>query len=224
MATLKNPQMQIPGGYTFLEPATKWQPPPFSSLDSITSQLIAHRKGRPDLIQKYGWHLDPAVVLQEVMNYNIALCQSRGWTDYLVGEADARPFHPAPRRNILQKVQAVAGGAETLIDWIKSGDEAVPVALANKRSEICVKCPMNKPGGFEAFFTVPIANAIHAAMQKRLDLKLTTENDDKLHVCEACLCPLPLKIWMPLERILAKMKPSVQAALHSDCWILKHDA
>jgi hypothetical protein len=224
MATLREPQKSIPGGFVFLQPETKWSPPPFSSLDSIVQQLIQHRKGRPDLIQKYGWHLDPAVVYQEVMAYNVAKCQQMGWTDYLIGSAEAIPFHPSRPRNILQKVRDVAGGAEVLIDWIKSGEEAVPVTLANKRAAICVACPMNKPGGLEAVFTVPIANAIHAAMQKRLDMKLTTEHDDKLHVCEACSCPLALKVFLPLDRILSKLKPTVQQALHPSCWILNRDA
>lgn len=223
MAQLKNPQSQIPGGYRFLEPSTKWQPAPFSSLDSIVQQLISHRQGRPDLIQRNNWSLDPDVVKQEVMAYNVAVCQQNGWLDYIQGSAEAVPFH-LPPRNLRQKARSVAVGAETLVDWVNSGAEAVSPELANKRAATCVKCPLNKPGGLEAFFTVPVANAVRATMEKRKQMNLSTPDDEKLFVCGACLCPLQLKIHLPLGRILSKMQPDVQAALHPECWIVKRDA
>ena len=211
MAQLKNPQSQIPGGYRFLEPSTKWQPAPFSSLDSIVQQLISHRQGRPDLIQRNGWSLDRAVVYQEVAAYNVAVCQQNGWLDYIQGSADAVPFR-IPHRSLAQKARAVAGGAETLVDWIASGSEAVSAELANKRAATCARmfpghkdaegnlkeaCPLNKPGGLEAFFTVPVANAVRATMAKRKEMNLSTPDDDKLFVCEGCLCPLTFKVHLP---------------------------
>jgi hypothetical protein len=235
MAMLKEPQKQIPGGYRFLEPSTKWEPQPFSSLDSITTQLISHRKGRPDLIARNNWSLDPAIVIQEVIAYNVALCQRNGWNDYLVGGGEGSvPFPTAPPPTVLQRAKNLAVGASTLVDWISSGAEAVAPELANKRASTCAKmfpgrtdaegklieaCPLNKAGDWLSVFTVPVQAEIQAALERRKQMNLSTLYDDELNVCEGCGCPLKLKVHLPLDRILSKMKPETQAALHPSCWI-----
>lgn len=224
MATLKNPQMQIPGGYDFLEPSTRWKPAPFSSLDSIVQQLISHRQGRPDLIAKNKWSLDRGVVMQEVMAYNVAKCQQMGWLEYITGSAEAVPFHSTPHRTLLQKVQAVAGGGKTVVEWLGKGADSVSPELSAKRGLICASCPRNVPGDWTSFFTVPVSQGILAALNLREQWKLSTPYDDKLNVCEVCLCPIKLKLHMPMTEIMSKMKPEVMEALPDFCWIKKQDA
>ena len=224
MPTLKEPQKQIPGGFSFYEPSTKWTPAPFSSLDSITQQLLSHRQGQPYLAQKNGWPMDRETIYQEVVQWNVAKCVAMGWTDYLIGGAEQpAPFTPPthPPRRVLRNV---AGGLETLVEWISDGAEAVAPELANKRAATCAVCPKNKPGGWESFFTVPVSNAIRKALDKRKDYNLSTPSDDKLFVCEACLCPIPLKVHVPLVRILAKMSHVTIEELHESCWIRKQDS
>jgi len=223
MPSLKEPQKQIPGGNQFYVADTKWSPAPFSSLDSITQQLIAHRSGRPDLVAKHGWSLDPVVVRQEVEAYQVAVCVRNGWGEYIHGGAETAPFQEPTRRPLLARARAVAVGAETIVSWIDDGAPTVPKELANRRAERCVSCPKNGKGGFESYFTVPAANAIRKQIERKRDMKMETPFDDQLGVCEACTCPLVLKPWMPLDRILAKMPPSDQDALHESCWIRKRD-
>ena len=220
MAQLKDPQKAIPGGYDFYQPQTKWHPAPFSSLDSITGQLIAHRRGRPDLIASCGWSTDPAVVLNEVKQFNVAKCQQMGWTDYISGGGvDQPPFSDPQPQPVLQRLRNVVGGSTTLVEWANEGAPTVAPDLANHRAEVCVKCPMNGQGGWEAYFTVPVSNAIRTQLERKRNMKLETTHDDKLGVCEGCTCPLPLKVWLPIENIVGKMPQAQFDALHSDCWI-----
>lgn len=231
MPSLKNPQLSIPGGFTFYVPQTKWQPTPFSSLDSITNQLIAHRKGRPDLVAQNGWSLDPAVVLQEVTQYQVAVCVRNNWNDYLLGGSESTAFFPPPTPpTLFQKARNVVAGKEAIVTWIEDGAPVVSQELANKRAGICTggddpskACPMNGKGGLERYFTVPVANAIRKQIERKKEMKLETPMDEMLGVCEACTCPLVLKPWMPLEYILKKLLPEQAAALSPQCWIRNRD-
>src|SRR6266404_1410789 len=182
MPSLKNPQLQIPGGFQYYLPATKWSPAPFSSLDSITTQLIAHRQGRPDLVAQNGWSLDPAVVLKEVTEYQVAVCVRNGWSDYLLGGSEGTSFFPPHTPpTLFQKVKAVAAGVEAIVSWIDDGSPTVSQELANKRAAICTggddpskACPMNRKGGMESYFTVPGQNAIKAQLERKRAMKLET--------------------------------------------------
>ena len=189
MATLKNPNGQLPGGFQFYVSATKWKPSPFSSLDSITQQLISHRRGRPDLVAKFGWSLDFATVRQEVEQYNVAVAVRNNWTDYIVGGGEVQPpFHPPPPPTPVQRLKnAVVSSSTTLVEWIKDGAPTVAPELANARAEVCVACPLNGKGGWEAYFTVPVSNAIRRELERKRTMKLETRLDDKLGVCQACL-------------------------------------
>ena len=81
----------------------------------------------------------------------------------------------------------------------------------------------NGKGGWEAYFTVPVSNAIRREMERKRTMKLGTPSDDKLGVCEACSCPLPLKTFLPVSNILSKIQPAQKAALHPQCWILSEE-
>jgi len=222
MATLKNEQLSIPGGFQYYVPDSKWSPAPFSSIDSITTQLIQHLQARPDIVAKHGWSLDPASVRRQVVAYQVALCVRNGWSDYILGGAETVPF-PIPSRSLFAKAKAVAAGVRTLVSWADDGAPTVLVTTANMRAEVCVACPLNGKGGLETYFTVPAQNAIKAQLERKRTMKLETPLDDRLGVCTACDCPLPLKIWLPLDHILAKMPAESKAALHPDCWILSEE-
>jgi len=180
MASLKEPQKSIPGGFVFLQPETGWTPTPFSSLDSITQQLIQHRQGRPDIVAKNNLPTDPSTVRKEVESYNVAVCIRNGWTDYIVGGASEHvPFTPPPKRSLFQKLKGVAAGGETIVEWIQDGAPTVSVETATKRASICCgggdsekKCPKNGKGGLETYFTVPVSNAIRKQIERKNHMKL----------------------------------------------------
>ena len=237
MPTLKEPQKSIPGGFQFFVPQTNWKPAPFSSIDSIVQQLIQHRRGRPDLVAKHGWSLDLAQVTAEVTAYQVAVCVQNGWNDYLLGGSEgAVPFQPPTRHSLLSKVRSVAGGAEILVNWMQEGQPTVSQEVANKRAFVCAElqregrkdengnpipgCPKNGKGGLEAYFTVPVSNAIRHELERKREMKLETPSDESLNVCTACSCPLKLKVWVPLPNILPNLTAEQKVALDSSCWIV----
>lgn len=219
---LKNRQMQIPNGLKFVQPELKWHARP-GSFDSIVQQVYHLRHGNPGIAKQKGWATEVADIEEEVDAYNTRLCVGMGWTDYITGEggsaAAARPFPAAPQRSALSSVRAVAAGAGVIINWLRSGAEAVPQELAEKRAAICAPCPLNYKGDWTSLFTVPVSAAIQREINKRRDWKLSTSRDAELGVCDGCLCPMKLKIHMPLERITTKLPAEVKAALVPNCWI-----
>lgn len=222
MARLKSRQKQVPNGFSFYQPETRWKSTPFASFENIVRSLIAHRQANPFLTQKHGWPVDYDSVVNEVDAYNAMICQRMGWTDYISDSGGESPLSQLPQRHhLIVQSERLAAGAKTLVDWLKSGAEAVPSELANTRAEICATCPLNGIADMTSWFTMPVAQAIHAAINLRNQWKLSTPFDDKLGVCDACACPLKLKIHLPLDRITGRMSEETKKALDSRCWILK---
>jgi len=212
---LLNRQKQIPYGYFWYEPRTKWRSSP-GSFDNVVQQIIAHRQANPWL-QKA---TDTPTVANELDAFAAQICNANGWTDFITGGDPPNP--QLPPRNLASRLVNVAGGASAvLVEWLASGAEAVPLEVSDKRAAICAKCPVNEVGDWLRFFTVPVSEAIRAALNSRREMKLQTPYDDRLGVCTACDCPIKLKVHMPIERIRSKLKEDQKAHLHPDCWIPK---
>lgn len=219
---LKNRSIQIPNGFSYIQPETAWVPLRFSSFNSVVDQVIAHRLANPHLIHKNGWSTDRGTVEIEVDNYNTKVCQQMGWTDFIEGGGPAPiPFRqPGQLRPLLASLRNVAGGSAAIVEFIASRQEAVPDELANQRAATCAACPLNTKGNWLSLFTVPVANAIRIRLQERTNMKLSTPQDAQLGVCEACECPIPLMIHFPLETKLNHMSERAKSSLHPGCWVL----
>lgn len=226
----------LPNGYKYTQPETNWQPERYSSFSSVVDQLISHRLGNPYLIEKNGWSVDRPTVEMEVDNFNTRFCVAMGgdWLNYVTegGAITQPPFRQGQQLSPLGKLQSVAAGAKVLVKWISHGSEAVPAAQATERAGVCAgtnpdgsnKCPMNTEGDWTSFFTAPVAKAIHEELEKRKAMQLATRFDARLGVCDACLCPMRLKVHVPLSLILGELSPSAKSMLHPNCWILKEEA
>lgn len=220
MNRLADRNRQIPNGFKFFEPATKWSPPDWASFDTIVRLLISHRSANPGLVQQLGWSLDYNTVANEVEAFNVKICEQHGWTGFLINqEGTGEP--PKSSSPHLAPLRGVAVGAETLVEWIRNGAEAVPPIQAAKRAGVCVTCPLNEKGDWTSFFTVPVSMAIRKLLDRKREWKLTTPFDEKLHVCAACLCPLPLMVHVPARTKWDKMTDEAKAALWSECWLPK---
>lgn len=241
--TLVDRQRQIPNGLTFHIPETHWRPTiAFSSFDTIVSQAISHIAGNRALWEKYP--RDTEGMAKLVDEYNAQLCHAMGWKEYIRGEGGAplapfpyrgpQPTHPPPRSisltppaplpkppGLASQLASVAGGAETIVDWVRDGAQAVDHAHATSRAQVCSQCPMNGRGSIMRYFTVPAANAILKAINVQRDIKLTTDYDEELGVCEACSCPLKLKVHFPIQDLQVKLSDEVVKRLHESCWIPK---
>lgn len=223
MAKLKSRDRFPPGGFCYLQPETQWRAPNGASFETVVAALIQHRIGNPYLVTTHGWPTDLDSVRNQVDSYNAQICKQLGYTEYILeGPPDAPAPKTTPQPN-LQKLGAVAGGAEALVEWLRSGAEAVPAELANKRAAICSACPQNGKGDFTRYFTIPVSEAIRHEINRRSEWKLSTPYDDQLNICEGCLCPLKLKVHVPLANILPHMDEETKGRLAPQCWILKQD-
>lgn len=232
MARLKNRQHQIPGGFRFYQPQTKWQPPNFASFDTIVQGLISHRNANPALRDKHRWPTDQPTVEIEVDEFNARICEQAGWTDYIssaIGGAPP-PFFPAPSQTDQSKLNAAAGavkkiwaGVRTLNDWLDSGELPVSPAQSTARAAVCAKCPQNAVGDFDQWFTRPASEAIRRQLEKVKGRQLATDHDDKLNVCRVCLCPLRLAVHAPISYKAAHLTQTVMdelEAANAFCWVV----
>lgn len=232
MSRLKSRQKFIPNGFVFYQPETKWHSTRMTSFENVVQGLIAHRKANPFLTQKHGWSTDYDEVCEEVDAYNARICERMGWTDFIMASASSPPPPKFKPLSLLDQKQlgAVAGrvkkiwsGVRTINEWIDSNTDPVDPPLAEARAATCVACPLNGSGDFTKWFTQPASEAIKRQLEKVSNKKLVTSVDDKLGVCEACLCPMKLKVWTPLDYIKPHVSDDVlkELAKGKDCWVLK---
>lgn len=217
MPRLLDRSRQIPGSLRFLQPETKFETPLWSSFDTIVDMVLQHRRGNHYLAQKNKWALDRTSIAEEVDAYNAALCKAHGWNNYISEGGD----DPKSNLSLLRSASHLAAGGRAIADWL--GDGGVPVAAveSESRAVVCADCPKNGKGDWTRFFTVPAANHIRRQMAIRNDMAVSTPWDDELGVCEACDCPLTLKVHSPIQHILKHLTAEVRSALDPRCWILK---
>jgi len=203
---------------------------PFSgSFSSVVDQVRSLRRANKYLAEKHGWALDKAGIEYDVEQQNVARCIAHGWTDFLQQEfvASPPPVQGDLKKNLFGNaaggIKRVAAGVGVLLDWLGSSAKPVDQAIAEHRANVCATCPRNDGGDWKSFFTGPAAAKIKTQLEIKHDLQLKTSQDDKLTVCSACDCPLPLKVFTPLAHILAHTSPEVEARLADRCWILSEE-
>lgn len=217
MPRLLDRSRQIPQGFQFYEPSTKWKPMPWSSFDTIVDGVMQMRRANPYLAQKNKWNMDRNSIADEVDAYNAAICKAHGWDHFIDGGTFSNPSQRP--HGLLQSGANVVAGAKTLAAMFGEGGKPVVSEEANRRAKICTDCPQNGKGDWTRFFTVPASNFIKKQLSILRDLDLKTSHDALLGVCEACGCPLHLKVWAPMEHILKNQPPDVDAQLDPRCWI-----
>lgn len=185
------------------------------------------RQANPFLAERHGWRLDREGVEHDVEQHNVARMISGGWTDFIIQDnQNPTPTYvmpPAEKKRTgaaVGSIRNVAAGVGVLLEWLGSGGKPVEQSLADSRAAICVGCPKNGQGGILSYFTKAAADTIRIQMEIRGDLQLKTPHDEKLGVCEACLCPLRLKVFTPIEHVLAHTSNDVKTQLVPQCWIL----
>lgn len=232
MPRLKSRDRQIPNGLFFYEPATRWKSSP-GSFENIVQQIIAHRNGnRSLLVDRDHLPTDHDGVANELDNFAANVCAQLNWTEYIVDSTGGSPppkMKPPTATEISQlaavgqKAKEIWAGIKTLNAWLDSGEPAVDRGTAECRAVVCVTCPLNGQGDLSRWFTVPAAGAIKRQLEKLHERQLATSVDEQLNICEACLCPMKLKVWTPMKFIKANLSDAVLDKLRGgkDCWILK---
>jgi len=217
-----------PLGFLFIQPETGWEAPKHQSFTVTAKAIQTHRLANPGLAKKHGWKMDLGSIEDELDLFNTRRCVSRGWWNYITEpEGTISPktlASPSLLKNAVGGVKRVAAGVKTLLDWLGSGAHPVDRSVAEQRAVICVACPQNGHGDWTSYFTKPAAEEIRQQLEIRNSLKLETPSDVILGVCRACSCPLKLKVWTPMNHILANTEDEVRNKLDKDCWILKSQA
>jgi len=228
---LKSRDAFPPGGFLYVQRETGWEAPKYQTFRVVVQALIQHRKANPGLAKKHNWALDYEAAANEVDAFNDARCRAHGWLDFVTGQEPVQVPFPMPHspsrgpgvaaaKRAARSVSSVKAGIKTLLDWLGSGGRPVEKERAEKRAAICMTCPKNGTGGMEHYFTVPASQVIKLQLEIKNDLKLATSRDKMLNVCEACLCPLKLKVWCPMDHILKEMDQETKGKLDARCWIL----
>ncbi len=213
------------GGWQYYQSQTGWHAP-FPVGHTFTQQvqnIIKHRQANPAIVAKHRLATDPANVGQEL----IAFQQARGAlppSPKMTAPA-ASPSLPHLSGLVVAGIEVVkrmAAGMATLLEWDAAGMPHVEQVEADARAHTCAACPRNdRTKSLRERFTEQVAAKFHARFERMNQLNLRTPDDDKLMVCQSCLCPLRDKVWMPKELVLKRLKPEQKAELHESCWILK---
>jgi hypothetical protein len=103
--------------------------------------------------------------------------------------------------------------------WLGSNLEPVSTELAQSRANICSVCPLNTSARpIWELITTLATSELRLQLEIKHHLHLSVENEDQLHVCDACDCHLPTKIWQPIHII---KEHTDLDTLHYNCWIRK---
>lgn len=196
MLRFTDPNTSPPGGnylYTQLETSYELKSP---SLTALLKQIRAHRVANNIPIG--------VAINQEIEN---ACCKEllARYPNYngCVDSNDQTPFRGK------MNISHVFDFLKTAAVWLAKGAKFVDQAEANRRAEICLGCPKNSD----------IGNCIPCGAGSLLkSIKGgSTLLDDKLHVCGACGCYLPAKIWFPKE-VMTREGVTYQVGR---CWMLE---
>lgn len=228
MPKLKDRNKQIPNGFKFLQPETGWTSTPWASFSTIVRQLRDHRTGNPYLAQKHNWNTDDGVIADEVDAYNAAICQAHGWKDYIIDGSFnvSSPDYSPPVRTKKKGavVQRLVRGGIAWATWLGTGRKPVEPTLSEARAQVCVKCPLNRQGNWIEEFEMKAAEVLKTQIGLKNKMDLKTSVDDRLGICDACGCPMELKVHADLEFILQKTDTETKAAFDPLCWILSEES
>jgi len=195
-----------------------------TTFDGTVEAIIRHRQKNPAITKQHKLATDFDTVATELEVYTLKR----------LGVYDASPKTSSPVRGILARVglgavavssRNILHGAQNLLAWSENG-KVVPREVADARALICTagapgntRCPMNGTGDWKTMFTEPAAEMIKNQLSAKNAMKLATKYDASLGVCEACACPLQLKVWAPLEYALRKMSKETKDKLPEWCWM-----
>lgn len=213
-------------GFIFVDAAISPAQMQTWDFNSLVRMVQDQRKANP----RFKLSTDISEIAHEVDQQNaLRMLSIRNADGYIVsdGTGGPAPNRLAPR-SLRRAAEAVGGGVKRTVsgvgvlrDWLGDGAVAIEQPIANLRATICATCPMNATGDWTTFFTEPVAALIRSQLSIRNDLDLMTPYDDALNVCEACGCPLKLKVHVPLNHITEHLSAEVKSKLDARCWILK---
>lgn len=224
MLRLRSRQQCAINGFQFIDAPISHEPIVEWDFNSCVAKVISRRQNNP----RFALTTDVVAVGNEVDFQNALRMQSiRNAESYIIDTGGGgQPNFPTARNvrpSVAGRFKSVGAGVKVLLDWIGEGAEAVQLPQSERRASICAACPMNQPGGLESWFTEPASALIRKQLSIKNDLNLSTSHDDQLNVCSACLCPLRLKVHVPIRHVLSHLPAPARQKLVPQCWILAEE-
>lgn len=118
--------------------------------------------------------------------------------------------------NLLDRASLFLDGVKILSEWLGNGGVVVAKEDAQRRADVCLKCPYNQDGPFLPF---AIAAHIHRTLEIKKHLDLSVVDEDELKTCMKCQCNLRLKVWLPLEDLMKGDGRERLPVFPSHCWL-----
>lgn len=206
-----------PGGWQFYQPQLNWWAPfPVNNTwDQQRRNIAKVRLNNRAIAIKHNLSTDLDAIGIELLVYTRKRLN-------IPDPPKSLPRRPLPQvvADAVAAVSRVTGGGALLLEWEESKLPPEPADVSARRASFCVECPRNGKGDFTRWFTIPVSNLLKQRIQRLHQLELKTPYDDQLGVCEACECPLKLKVHTPMQLVLKHLKPEAKSMLWEKCWIL----
>lgn len=118
--------------------------------------------------------------------------------------------------NLVHLAKQYADGIRILRDWLGDDYAHVEKEEAQRRADICRKCDKNTLG-----WKAPeaVAEAIREQAELRLKMDMKVDGESDIMTCKVCKCHLPLKIWLPKDKLLRYSTPKDVAKYDDKCWL-----
>lgn len=113
----------------------------------------------------------------------------------------------------------ISDGAKIIIEWLGDGGEPVPIAIAQRRADICLGCPENAKKTMWSWLSAPVARTVLTWIARKNEWKLTVEGEEDLGTCKICLCHMPTKVWTPIMHIKNHTDERMLNKLPDHCWV-----
>lgn len=229
MIRLKSRTQSCVDGFRYTQKETGWKswladPVTLWDFNGCCVAIQKHRQANP----RFGLSTNFAEIQLELDRVNAErMASTPGAESYIINSGSMEGGQPAETKKVPEAAPTVAAKARLLNaghsliqEWKREGYDVVPSDESSRRADICSRCPKNGSGGLERYFTLPMSALIKRDMEELQGRKLTTSSDEKLGICEACLCPLKVKVHCALPLIQKHLQPEAKSELWTECWIL----
>lgn len=131
---------------------------------------------------------------------------------------------------LLSEIQNDISGLAALHDWLGETGDPVHPMVAELRAQRCVEgnegkpCPLNVAPRWWQKAKGKIANWIRKELELKAHMRLKVPQERRLHMCKACGCCLPLKVWAPRNVIREHTSQETIDKTPSYCWMRKEVA
>jgi hypothetical protein len=109
---------------------------------------------------------------------------------------------------------------KALTSWLEDGGQVVAPDLAQKRGEICSKCPLNVTGNWwEKISKQPVAEVIKKWLEIKNEMQIGVPIEKEIGLCRVCGCVLRLKNFEPIKYIKDHTDLETMSKFPDYCWI-----